>query len=101
MCAESLCQLLAPLDWPHAFAPVLPARCSDFLLSPMPYLFGTNIPQPKVPKDVVLVFIDKDTVELPADMQLPAEIPKFPLGTLIDKLQPVLTGLSISSAIEL
>ncbi|EQC28334.1 hypothetical protein SDRG_13882 [Saprolegnia diclina VS20] len=40
--AETLRTLIAPLNWPHVYVPVLPGRMLDYLQCPTPFLFGVQ-----------------------------------------------------------
>jgi len=69
--AESFRALLAPLDWCHVYAPVLPRSMLDHLQAPVPFLIGIN--QRFAFKsdfpfllDAVVVNLDEGSVQIPA-----------------------------------
>ncbi|RHY42925.1 hypothetical protein DYB34_011989, partial [Aphanomyces astaci] len=68
---ETLRLLLRPLQWPHVFAPVLPACLVDCLHCPTPFVFGVHRTLASTALDVVqdsdstvvVVDLDADSIE--------------------------------------
>lgn len=66
--AEAVCCLLYPLQWSHAYVPVLPRVMLEILEAPQPYIVGVHsawlqeVP-PQSLEDVVMVDIDAGSVE--------------------------------------
>ena len=66
--AEAVCCLLYPLQWSHAYVPVLPRVMLEILEAPQPYIVGVHsawleeVPSQSL-EDVVMVDIDAGSVE--------------------------------------
>ncbi|KDO34714.1 hypothetical protein SPRG_00776 [Saprolegnia parasitica CBS 223.65] len=81
--AEACKSLLAPLQWPHVYAPLLPPGMLECLHCPTPYLFGVHANQidhvhsllkaSDEEDEVVLVHLDSHEV-LNAPMELPPPV---------------------------
>ncbi|XP_069964735.1 DENN domain-containing protein 1A-like isoform X3 [Bactrocera oleae] len=42
-CVQAANALLYPMEWQHAYIPILPLQLRDYLMGPMPYLIGAPI----------------------------------------------------------
>lgn len=74
---ECITALLLPFNWPHVYAPILPAALHHFLDAPVPFVMGlhsdceSNI---KIGTEATLCYVDIDKKSI----QLPEELPVFP-----------------------
>ena len=90
--AEALRTLLSPLEWSHVSIPVLPKMMQEYLHCPTPFIFGlhksyySELNIPPVSPDLVLVDLDRDTIEGGDDVVLPESVS----STLYDELFNVL-----------
>lgn len=87
LASRALASLLYPMKWASIFIPVLPARLLSVLEAPCPYIVGIerryeNIELPE--DDYVLVDLDQDIIESPAD---PTSMPKQQRRKLVSLLQ--------------
>ncbi|KAG3083992.1 hypothetical protein PI124_g10573 [Phytophthora idaei] len=95
---ETLKSLIAPLEWSHVFAPILPKSMLECLQCPTPYLFGVHssyraelremLEREGCGDGIVVVDLDADTMSSPGRPQLP-EYVRGPLTSrLLQLLKP-------------
>ena len=81
--AETLKELIAPLQWCHVYAPVLPRKLLDHLECPTPFIIGINTIYafkkdfPFV-LDVVIVDLDTEVIRVPSETGPVTNHPPFP-----------------------
>jgi len=106
--AETMSALLCPFYWRHIYIPLLPARMTDFIAAPMPFMMGIHrsyLPDALMLDGVVLVDLDEDTITIQGDDSL-ASIPALPPNRLAslqrhlkkhitDPTQPLRSGQTI------
>ncbi|RLN74283.1 hypothetical protein BBJ28_00006234 [Nothophytophthora sp. Chile5] len=95
---ETLKSLLAPLQWSHVFAPILPNSMLECLQCPTPYLFGVHASYRAELRDmlgregcgegIVVVDLDTDTMSAPARPHLPEAIRGPLVSRLLQLLKP-------------
>ncbi|EGZ17762.1 hypothetical protein PHYSODRAFT_255860 [Phytophthora sojae] len=95
---ETLKSLIAPLQWSHVFAPILPKSMIECLQCPTPYLFGVHssyraelremLEREGCGDGIVVVDLDADTMSSPGRPQLPESV-RGPLSSrLLQLLKP-------------
>ncbi|KAG7386712.1 hypothetical protein PHYPSEUDO_015392 [Phytophthora pseudosyringae] len=95
---ETLKSVIAPLEWSHVFAPILPKSMLECLQCPTPYLFGVHssyrtelremLEREGCGDGIVVVDLDADTMSSPGRPQLP-ECVRGPLvSRLLQLLKP-------------
>eukprot|EP01083_Nonionella_stella_P077750 212441_1 len=65
-CIQSLCSLIFPFYWQHIYVPVLPAKFTDFVYAPMPFICGvlsSYLPDLSLLEGVVFVDLDCNVVK--------------------------------------
>ena len=77
--AECITSLLFPFQWPHVYAPILPASLHHFLDAPVPFVMGLHSDYSesgniKIGSEATLCLVDVDKKSI----QLPEELPSFP-----------------------
>ncbi|RLN45554.1 hypothetical protein BBJ29_007237 [Phytophthora kernoviae] len=95
---ETLKSLLAPLQWSHVFAPILPKNMLECLQCPTPYLFGVHTSYRAELREmlrsegcgdgIVVVDLDADTMSSPARPQLPESVRAPLVSRLLQLLKP-------------
>ncbi|XP_058055954.1 DENN domain-containing protein 5A [Anopheles bellator] len=92
--AECITSLLFPFQWPHVYAPILPASLHHFLDAPVPFVMGLHADcdsTVRIGSEANLCYVDIDK----KSVQLPEELPSFPhrhdfiseITALLDKYQ--------------
>lgn len=81
---ETLKSLIAPLEWSHVFAPILPKSMLECLQCPTPYLFGVHssnrtdlremLEREGCGDGIVVVDLDADAIDSPGRLQLPQNV---------------------------
>ncbi|XP_049544581.1 DENN domain-containing protein 5A isoform X2 [Anopheles darlingi] len=75
--AECITSLLFPFQWPHVYAPILPASLHHFLDAPVPFVMGLHADcdsSVRIGSEANLCYVDIDK----KSVQLPEELPSFP-----------------------
>ncbi|XP_058173440.1 DENN domain-containing protein 5B [Anopheles ziemanni] len=75
--AECITSLLFPFQWPHVYAPILPASLHHFLDAPVPFVMGLHADcdsTVRIGSEANLCYVDIDK----KSVQLPEELPSFP-----------------------
>ncbi|XP_035894190.1 DENN domain-containing protein 5B isoform X2 [Anopheles stephensi] len=75
--AECITSLLFPFQWPHVYAPILPASLHHFLDAPVPFVMGLHADSDssvRIGSEANLCYVDIDK----KSVQLPEELPSFP-----------------------
>uniref|UniRef100_A0A182J8D9 Uncharacterized protein n=1 Tax=Anopheles atroparvus TaxID=41427 RepID=A0A182J8D9_ANOAO len=75
--AECITSLLFPFQWPHVYAPILPASLHHFLDAPVPFVMGLHADCDssfRIGSEANLCYVDIDK----KSVQLPEELPSFP-----------------------
>jgi hypothetical protein len=95
---ETLKSLIAPLEWSHVFAPILPKSMLECLQCPTPYLFGVHssyrvelremLQREGCGEGIVVVDLDADTMSSPGRPQLPESIRGPLISRLLQLLKP-------------
>ncbi|CAI5736923.1 unnamed protein product [Hyaloperonospora brassicae] len=95
---ETLKSLIAPLEWSHVFAPILPKSMLECLQCPTPYLFGVHasyrgelremLEREGCGDGIVVVDLDADTMSSPGRPQLPDSIRGPLTSRLLQLLKP-------------
>ncbi|KAJ8277948.1 hypothetical protein GJAV_G00082020 [Gymnothorax javanicus] len=102
-CVHGSAAMLYPMYWQHIFIPVLPPHLLDYCCAPMPYLIGVHLSllervKCKSLEDVVILNVDTNTLESPADdlQNLPSDVVSTLKGKL--KKQSTATGSGVARA---
>lgn len=77
---ECITSLLFPFQWPHVYAPILPAALHHFLDAPVPFVMGLHADSEsnvKIGNEATLCYVDIDKKSI----QMPEELPAFPHKT--------------------
>ncbi|CAH0481834.1 unnamed protein product [Peronospora belbahrii] len=95
---ETLKSLIAPLEWSHVFAPILPKSMLECLQCPTPYLFGVNasyraelremLEREGCGDGIIVVDLDADTISSPVRPQLPEPVRGPLTSRLLQLLKP-------------
>ncbi|KAL4173978.1 hypothetical protein KRP22_005923 [Phytophthora ramorum] len=95
---ETLKSLIAPLQWSHVFAPILPKNMLECLQCPTPYLFGVHssyrvelremLEREGCGDGIVVVDLDADTMSSPGRPQLPDAVREPLVSQLLQLLKP-------------
>ncbi|GMF34334.1 unnamed protein product [Phytophthora lilii] len=95
---ETLKSLIAPLEWSHVFAPILPKSMLECLQCPTPYLFGVHssyrvelremLQREGCGDGIVVVDLDADTMSSPGRPQLPESVRGPLVSRLLQLLKP-------------
>uniref|UniRef100_M4BMN9 UDENN domain-containing protein n=1 Tax=Hyaloperonospora arabidopsidis (strain Emoy2) TaxID=559515 RepID=M4BMN9_HYAAE len=95
---ETLKSLIAPLEWSHVFAPILPKSMLECLQCPTPYLFGVHasyrgelremLEREGCGDSIVVVDLDADKMSAPGRPQLPESIRGPLTSRLLQLLKP-------------
>ncbi|ETI51558.1 hypothetical protein L917_04820, partial [Phytophthora nicotianae] len=95
---ETLKSLIAPLEWSHVFAPILPKSMLECLQCPTPYLFGVHssyraelremLEREGCGDGIVVVDLDADTMSSPGRPQLPESVRGPLTSRLLQLLKP-------------
>lgn len=89
-CLEAFCTLIFPFFWQHIYVPVLPAKFTDFVYAPMPFLCGvlpSYMPEIELLEGVIFVDLDTDCIKFHTN----DPIPLFPRSKL-DKYAKQMTS---------
>ncbi|CAK4117470.1 unnamed protein product [Aphanomyces euteiches] len=90
--AESVRELMRPLEWSHVFCPVLPASMAECVHCPTPFLFGVHpdvVSSLDLEDSVVIVDLDADRVQCASSEGAPI-LPLPNAKELTTKLQVLL-----------
>ncbi|CAI5706481.1 unnamed protein product [Peronospora farinosa] len=95
---ETLKSLIAPLQWCHVFAPILPKSMLECLQCPTPYLFGVHASYCEELREmldregcgdgIVVVDLDADTISSQVRPQLPESVRGPLTSRLLQLLKP-------------
>uniref|UniRef100_A0A182TUI7 UDENN domain-containing protein n=1 Tax=Anopheles melas TaxID=34690 RepID=A0A182TUI7_9DIPT len=93
--AECITSLLFPFQWPHVYAPILPASLHHFLDAPVPFVMGLHADCDssfRIGSEANLCYVDIDK----KSVQLPEELPSFPYRhDFISEITAVLDKYSV------